>query len=38
MDEGRIAAEGTPAELLERHGQPNLEGVFLELTGHGLRE
>ena len=38
MDDGRIVTEGTPAELLERHGQPNLEGVFLALTGHGLRE
>jgi lipooligosaccharide transport system ATP-binding protein len=38
MDNGRIAEHGTPAELLERYSQPNLEGVFLELTGHGLRE
>jgi len=38
MDEGRIVAGGTPAELLERYGEPNLEGVFLQLTGHGLRE
>jgi lipooligosaccharide transport system ATP-binding protein len=38
MDEGRIVAGGTPAQLLERYGEPNLEGVFLQLTGHGLRE
>jgi lipooligosaccharide transport system ATP-binding protein len=38
MDEGRIAAAGTPRELLERYGQQTLEGVFLELTGHSLRE
>jgi lipooligosaccharide transport system ATP-binding protein len=38
MDNARIVAEGSPAELLERYGQPNLEGVFLEITGRGLRE
>jgi ABC-type multidrug transport system ATPase subunit len=38
MDDGQIAEEGTPAELLERYGERNLEGVFLKLTGHGLRE
>ncbi len=38
MDEGRIVAAGTPGELLERYGQETLEGVFLELTGHSLRE
>ncbi len=38
MDEGRIVAEGSPAELLDRYGQPGLEGVFLEITGRRLRE
>jgi len=38
MDNARIVAEGSPAELLERYGQSNLEGVFLEITGRGLRE
>ena len=38
MDGGRIAAEGSPAELRERYGQETLEGVFLEITGHALRE
>ena len=36
MDRGRIVAEGTPRELTERYEQPDLEGVFLALTGHGL--
>ena len=38
MDEGRIVAAGTPLELLSRYEQETLEGVFLELTGHSLRE
>ncbi|HKF81249.1 MAG TPA: ABC transporter ATP-binding protein [Thermoleophilaceae bacterium] len=38
MDEGRIVTEGAPRDLLERFGEPNLEGVFLRITGHGLRE
>ena len=38
MDFGRIVAEGSPAELLRRYGQQTLEGVFLEITGHALRE
>jgi lipooligosaccharide transport system ATP-binding protein len=38
MDEGKIVAEGSPRELCERYAQPNLEAVFLEITGHGLRE
>jgi lipooligosaccharide transport system ATP-binding protein len=38
MDHARIVAEGPPADLLERYGQPDLEGVFLEITGRGLRE
>jgi lipooligosaccharide transport system ATP-binding protein len=36
MDRGRIVAEGSPAELTARHGQPDLEGVFLALTGREL--
>jgi lipooligosaccharide transport system ATP-binding protein len=36
MDRGRIADEGAPAELTARHGRPDLEEVFLHLTGHGL--
>ena len=38
MDHGKIVAEGSPPELLERFEQPNLEGVFIEITGRGLRE
>ena len=38
MDSGRIVAEGSPPELLERYEQPSLEGVFLEITGRSLRE
>jgi lipooligosaccharide transport system ATP-binding protein len=36
MDGGRIVDKGPPGELTARHGQPDLEGVFLHLTGHGL--
>ena len=38
MDEGRIVDAGSPAELRKRHEQQTLEGVFLALTGHSLRE
>jgi lipooligosaccharide transport system ATP-binding protein len=38
MDDGEIVATGSPAELRERYGQETLEGVFLEITGHSLRE
>jgi lipooligosaccharide transport system ATP-binding protein len=38
MDSGEIVASGSPAELKERCGQDTLEGVFLEITGHSLRE
>ena len=38
MDRGRIVTEGTPPQLLTRFGQASLEGVFLEITGHSLRE
>jgi lipooligosaccharide transport system ATP-binding protein len=36
MDAGRIVDEGAPVALTARHRQPDLEGVFLHLTGHGL--
>jgi lipooligosaccharide transport system ATP-binding protein len=38
MDEGKIVAEGAPDELLERYEERNLEGVFLQIAGHALRE
>jgi lipooligosaccharide transport system ATP-binding protein len=36
MDRGRIVALGSPHQLMARHDQPDLESVFLHLTGHGL--
>lgn len=33
MDYGKIVAHGSPQELVETHGEENLEGVFLKLTG-----
>jgi len=38
MDLGRIVTEGSPDELLERHEESTLENVFLQITGHALRE
>jgi lipooligosaccharide transport system ATP-binding protein len=38
MDRGRIEACGSPAELRERYGETTLEGVFLAVAGHSLRE
>jgi len=38
MDRGVIVADGTPEELTERYGQPDLEGVFLAITGRELDE
>jgi lipooligosaccharide transport system ATP-binding protein len=46
MDEGRIIAEGSPQALIVEHivaardalRPPNLEDVFLKLTGHELRD
>ncbi len=32
LDEGRIVATGTPAELVDRYGVDNLENAFLEAT------
>jgi ABC-type multidrug transport system ATPase subunit len=34
LDHGRLLACDTPAALKHRTDQPNLEGVFLRLTGH----
>jgi lipooligosaccharide transport system ATP-binding protein len=36
MHLGHIVAEGSPAELTQRYEQPDLEGVFLHLTGREL--
>lgn len=46
MDNGRIIAEDTPAQLIMQHAPEapearlhgNLEDVFLKLTGHALRD
>jgi lipooligosaccharide transport system ATP-binding protein len=38
MDRGRIVSSGSPRELRDRYRQATLEGVFLEITGHSLRE
>ncbi|WP_245627442.1 ABC transporter ATP-binding protein [Kribbia dieselivorans] len=38
IDSGRIQAEGTRDELMARTGQPDLESVFLQLTGKALRD
>jgi lipooligosaccharide transport system ATP-binding protein len=39
MDEGEIVAQGSPQQLITAHvGEGTLEDVFLQLTGHALRE
>ncbi len=38
IDEGKLIALGSPAELMEQHHVKNLEEVFLKLTGKKLRE
>jgi ABC-2 type transport system ATP-binding protein len=38
LDHGAALADGTPAELCERYAQPNLEEVFMHLSGKSLEE
>jgi len=38
LDEGKLIALGSPADLMEKHQAKNLEEVFLKLTGKKLRE
>ena len=38
LDYGKVLADGTPAELCERFGQPDLEEVFMQLSGRSLAE
>ena len=38
LDQGTALADGTPAELCERYAQPNLEEVFMHLSGKNLAE
>ena len=33
IDSGRVAAMGTPQELCEQAGKPNLEDAFLSILG-----
>lgn len=35
LHHGRVLADGDPAEVLRRFGQPNLEALFLHVTGSG---
>jgi ABC-2 type transport system ATP-binding protein len=38
LDQGRIVEEGSPERLLNGSGHHNLEELFLNLTGHRLRD
>jgi ABC-2 type transport system ATP-binding protein len=38
MDNGRLVAEGSPAELMQRNNSNSLEDVFLTVTGKDLRD
>lgn len=38
IDEGKIAKQGSPKELKKLTGAKTLEGAFLKLTGHKIRE
>ena len=38
IDDGRIIEQGIPDELLQQSGFPNLEDLFLHLTGKQLRD
>ncbi|MEI6731417.1 MAG: ATP-binding cassette domain-containing protein [archaeon] len=38
IDHGKIVAKGTPGELKKKTKTSSLEGAFLKLTGHSLRE
>ncbi len=38
LHQGRLVAEGTPAELVARHGGGTLEDVFMTLTGRRLED
>ena len=38
LHQGRLVAEGTPAELAARHGGGTLEDVFMTLTGRRIEE
>ena len=38
MDAGRIVEDGTPSELLSRHGERSLEAVFRAVTGRVISD
>jgi lipooligosaccharide transport system ATP-binding protein len=38
IDKGQIIELDTPENLKAKHSEPDLEGVFLKITGHHLRE
>lgn len=38
MDQGHIVEHGNPEALVKKHEQPDLEAVFLKLTGRNLNE
>jgi len=38
IDHGRLIALGPPSELKAKHAARNLEDVFIQLTGRGIRE
>jgi ABC-2 type transport system ATP-binding protein len=38
IDHGKIAAQGTPAELKKRAKAKTLDEAFIKLTGHSLRD
>ena len=38
LEKGRIIADETPQELIDRFGRPNLEEVFLAIARRGVDE
>jgi len=38
IDHGKIVAQGAPAELKAKTNSATLEGAFIELTGHAIRD
>lgn len=36
IDKGKLVTEGSPRELIQRHGVKTIEDVFLKVTGHSL--
>lgn len=38
MDKGNIVAFGTPEELKRQFGHDSMDAVFIEATGHGIRD